>query len=132
MSWPQPIIRAGRVTDDLECLRGDSMLSELSFSEFDESTGVSTPYDFDLAYSALFQVRDEAALVALEASTSDGTLWLGTGTESDVIGFDVPAATTALLSPATYVCDLQVTWKDGTVETLILPCKFVVLADVSR
>jgi hypothetical protein len=131
MIWPQPIIRAGRITDDLECLKGDDLSSVLTFYSVNDSTGVKTLYDFTNC-TALMHVRAVAgdSTVVLTASTAAGTLVLG-GTAGTVT-FAVPAATMAAVAAGTYVYDLQLTWPDGRVETLLRPAAFKVEEDVTK
>ena len=129
MNWPQPIVRAGRLTFDLEALRGDSMTAVLTALDIDDSTDPETvtPVNFTTAASAILEVHAVAGdgVIVLSASTAAGTLALGGS--AGTVTFAVPAATMAAVAAGSYVYDLTITWNDGVIETLWKPAKFIIL-----
>ncbi|MCE5306362.1 MAG: hypothetical protein LLG20_01850 [Acidobacteriales bacterium] len=129
--WPRIIIRGGQPTENLELLRGDSLNAVLEFQEENETTHVLEVLALT-GCSARFQIRETADddTIMLTASTAAGTLIIDE--DDGEIAFAVPAASTKDLEPGTYKFDIEVTWPDGVVETMLGPADITVLADVSR
>jgi hypothetical protein len=126
MSSPKFIIRGGQATEDMEIVRGDTMNAVLTMLD---DTGAA----IDLTdCAAALQVRETAdsATTILSLSTASGTIVLGG--VAGTITFALPAVGTASSAPGRYVYDLQLTWDDSVVETILGPAAFVIKEDVTR